>query len=205
MKLSILIISILLCCVVSVNAEYTYVVIDGYESLTLNDHETLLMTGGGGYHLSLFDYSHATIQGTSPLIEFTGGIWELGIGGYTQLDFSGGEVHEFNIHSAGRAAFSGGRIDEIRSYQIAWKWDGDPLEWVPDQHIEIVCHDDWFHDTGTNILTGTWFDDSTFDIQLVDVDGYDPVIENIFFTPEPATLLLITVGGLLLRRRRYHL
>ena len=56
-----------------------------------------------------------------------------------------------------------------------------------------------------SILTGTWFDDSTFSIYLDDVDGYDPVFENIFFTPEPATLLLITVGGLLLRRRKCRL
>ena len=124
------------------------------------------------------------------------------MGGYTQLDFSGGEVHEFDISTYARVVFSGGRIDEIRSTQTAWKWDGDPLEWVPDPHIEIVCHDDWIHHTDTNILTGTWFDDSTFEIQLANVPGYSPVIDNIFFTPEPVTLSLMGFGFLLLKKKR---
>ena len=128
------------------------------------------------------------------------------MGGYTQLDFSGGELHQFDIHSAGRVVFSGGRIDEIRSYQHVEDIPvGDPPVLVPDPHIEIFCRNDHYWDDTTNILTGTWFDDSTFNIQLVDADGYSPTIENIFFTPEPATLLLITVGGLLLRRRKYHI
>jgi len=124
--------------------------------------------------------------------------------GYSYLDFSGGGIHELVLISSSQARLSGGRIDEIRSYQSAWKYAGDPPDWVPDPHIEIVCRDHHW-DEPTNILTGTWFDDSTFDIRLVDVAGYSPTIDNIFFTPEPATLLLITVGGLLLRRRKYYL
>jgi hypothetical protein len=30
---------------------YDYIIEDGYESITLNDYETLLMTGGGGVSL----------------------------------------------------------------------------------------------------------------------------------------------------------
>ena len=206
MKLSILIVSILLCCTVSVSIGYDYEITDEYfGGLTLHNEETLLMTGGGGHELNLDGYSQATIQGTSPLVEYSGGIWQLFIAGYTQLDFSGGEVHEFYILSGARAVFSGGRIDNIRSTQHVEDIPvGDPPVWVPDPHIEIFCRDHHWNEID-NILTGTWFDDSTFSIKLVDVNGYDPVIDNIFFTPEPATLLLITVGGLLLRRRKYHI
>ena len=153
--------------------------------------------------LNIFDWSQATIEGTDPLIdEFTGGIWELTQADYSFLNFSDGEIHLFDIHAASHAVFSGGRIDEIWSYQSAWAYVGQPPELVPDPHIEIVALD-WDWDDITNVLTGTWADFSTFDIQLVDRVGYDPVIENISFTivPEPASLLLIAAGGLLVRRR----
>ena len=48
MRLSILITSIFLCCATAANADYDYIIEDGYASLTLNNYETLLMTGGGG-------------------------------------------------------------------------------------------------------------------------------------------------------------
>jgi hypothetical protein len=204
MRTLILAVMVLLCCTVFAKADYTYTIDDGYfPVLSLHDEETLLMRGGGGLDLNLDDYSQATIQDTSPLGKYSGGIWFLSMGGYTHLNFSGGEVHEFDIISAGRAVFSGGRIDEIRSYQYVEDIPiGDPPVWIPDPHIEIVCHDDYYWDQTTNILTGRWFDDSAFSIQLVNVAGYDPVIENIFFTPEPSSLLLISIGGLFLRHGR---
>jgi hypothetical protein len=48
MRISILITTILLVCTISVKADYTYTVDDGYfPVLSLHDEETLLMTGGG--------------------------------------------------------------------------------------------------------------------------------------------------------------
>ena len=80
--------------------------------------------------------------------------------------------------------------------------EGDPPVWVPNPHITMVCDvDSVFHDTGTNILTGDWLDGCSFSIQLVDVDGYSPAIENIQFIPEPATLILLAVGCALIRKR----
>jgi len=94
-------------------------------------------------------------------------------------------------------------IEQIWSGQGAWKWVGDPPEYVPNPHIEIICDvDSVKYDATANILTGDWLDGSSFSIQLIDVEGYSPAIENIFFTPEPATLLLVGAGGLLLSRKR---
>jgi hypothetical protein len=60
---------------------------------------------------------------------------------------------------------------------------------------------DYTYNASTNILAGIWGDDSTFSIQLVDHEYYDPVIDNIAFTivPEPATLLLFGLGAVMLR------
>ena len=132
-----------------------------------------------------------------------GGIWEINQGGYSILTFEGGEVHEIAISSYATAVLSGGRIDNIYSQQIAWIQEGDPPVWVPNPHITIDCQlDTIFHDTQTNLLTGNWLDGSAFSIQLVDVDGYSPAIENIIFIPEPATLLLLGFGTFLIRKKQ---
>jgi hypothetical protein len=197
--------SILFVCVVApALATYTYV-IDEYGPVPdLYGTETLLMIDEGGDHmLNLWDYSSATILGTSPLEEFVGGIWFLGLAGYSTLDFSGGEVHELDMNSYATAILSGGLIEEIWSYQFAWIIQGEPSEWVPNPHITMVCDvDSVFHDTGTNILNGDWLDGSSFSIQLVDIDGYSPAIENIIFIPEPATLTLLALGAVLVRKKR---
>jgi hypothetical protein len=73
---------------------------------------------------------------------------------------------------------------------------------VSNPHIEIVCDlGSVNYDTVTKKLTGSWLDGIPFSIQLIDVSGYSPAIENIFFTPEPATLCMMAAGALLLRRR----
>ena len=190
-------------CGIPVNAAYDYIIEEGYASINLNDNETLLMTGGGGYGISLFDNSQAFIQGTSPLGGFTGGIWDFTIAGYSQLAFSGGGIHEFTIGSYARATLGGGRVDEIWSYQQAWVLAGDPPAPVADPHITFVCNlESVFHDSQTNVLAGNWLDGTSFNIQLIDVDGYSPAIDNIRFIPEPLTLVLFGVGGVLVKRRR---
>ena len=71
-------------------------------------------------------------------------------------------------------------------------------------NIEIICKD-YEHFVDTNLLKVTWADDSVFHIQLVDIAGYDPVIENIEFTlvnPEPVSIALLGIGALLARRKR---
>ena len=134
--------------------------------------------------------------------EFAGGIWDFTSAGYSQLEFSGGGVHEFTIGSYAEATFSGGRIDEIRSYQQAWVVGGDPPSPVPYPHITFVCDvDSVLHDTQTNILTGEWLNGTGFKIQLVDVDGYSPVFDNMQFIPEPGTLLLMGAATLFIRKR----
>jgi len=193
MKLSTLTIT-LICCLVSTTFAYDYVIDSGFVgALTLEDSETLLMTGGGIDRLNLYDHTAATIQGTSPLGEFIGGIWLLELNNSSHLDFSGGQLHVIDFDHDSTATFSGGRIDEIQSDQLV----------TLDPHIEIICRDySWY--ASTNILTGTWEDYTTFNIQLFNQTPYTPVIENIKFTivPEPFSLLLLAAGGTLLTRRR---
>jgi len=196
MKLSTITIALVLC-LISTTFAYDYVIENGddFGDLTLNNYETFLMTGGEGHHLNLFNWSEATIQNTDPLIgEHDGGVWHISLAGYSHLDFSGGEVHYLGMNSYATATLSGGLIEQIYSYQVV----------APDPHIEIICRDHLWH-SSTNILTGTWEDYTTFNIQLFDQTPYTPVIDNIKFTivPEPFSLLLLAAGGTLLARRRH--
>jgi hypothetical protein len=103
------------------------------------------------------------------------------------------------------AVLSDGRINNLDSWQVAWKYEGQPAElvWVP--HIEMLVKNKTYN-TLTKILKGTWGDDSLFNIQLIDRTqyGYSPAIENIQFTivPEPMTLGIMGLGIFFLKKKR---
>jgi hypothetical protein len=178
-------------------AGYDYTISSGYsDDIVLKNSQTLLMTGGGLYRLTAGGSSIVTIKNTAPLAIGMGGVVDLIIGDLSHLSLSGGYIQSLNISGFATATLSGGQINKIYSYQSTT---------VPNymQHIEIICKDYSFNST-TSKLTGTWADNTTFHIQLVNQSGYSPVIDNIKFTiiPEPATLLLLGLGGVLLRRRQ---
>jgi len=182
---------------------YDYV-IDSYgPTPSLRDSETMLMIGDAGTgSLDLWDSSHARIEGTSPLKQ-GGGVWTITMGGSSHLEVFGGEIHDINIGTNATIFLAGGSIGEIHNYQYTWIMTGDPpiKTWNP--HITMICDvDSVIYDTETDILSGEWLDGAIFNIHLATFEGYDPAIENIRFIPEPGTVLLLGLGGVMLWRRR---
>jgi hypothetical protein len=149
------------------------------------------MTGGGGDLLTGKDYSVLDIRNTSPLVVDSGGIWNLTIANNSQLIFSGGHVYELDAFWNTTATISGGQINKIAGAYVYASAD----------HIKIIC-ETYNYNTATKLLTGTWLDNSAFSIQLIDTNGYTTTWSNITIIPEPATLLLLGLGGLLIRRKK---
>ena len=171
---------------------FDYTISDTYEFgiFSLNS-ESLLVTGAGADQIDAKGESYVEVQDTAPLEQNVGGIYAFVLDDFSILNYYGGETNIFSIYDDSTALFSGGRIDYIRSYQ-----DSDVME-----HITFIADLDSIDLTG-NLLTGNWLDDSSFSITLQDQTGYDSVYSNINFVPEPATLALFGLGGLLLRKRK---
>ena len=170
-----------------------YYVTDGYfGTKTIRNYDSLIMTGGGGDLLKGEDYSVLEIQNTSPYVPHSGGILNLDLSDSSRLYFSGGQVHQFYIDNYATAVLSGGRIDEIWGFQY----------YSSPKPIEVICKS-WAYSTTTKYLTGLWGNDSAFSMKLVDQSGYAPVFDNIKFTiiPEPMTLILLSLGGLIIRKK----
>ena len=180
-----------------------YVISDGdYDSgIDLKNYDSLLVTGGGAYSIDAHNNSSIEVQNTAPFQIWVGGIVRIVLSGNSNLDFSGGELDSLYIDNNATATLTGGYINKIYSEQYL-----NYPNTVP-PHIEIICRE---YTPSINLVTGIWDVDNdndgfydTFSIELKNQSGYDPVIDNIKFTivPEPISMVLLGIGGLLIKRR----
>lgn len=109
----------------------------------------------------------------------------------SRVNLSGGEMNGIFLRDDATFIISGGSINYIKSYQYS-----NVLK-----HITFFCDVDSVSYSG-NLLTGNWLDGNSFSITLNDQSSYDSVYSNIEFITEPATLLLVAIGALVLRLKR---
>jgi hypothetical protein len=201
MKKVLFTILVLLTAVTTSHAAFTYTYGPGtnFGSMPLNQNESMLVNGGGGGSLDLFYNSYVRIESTPPLGTdygggvWAGGIWEIKTFSSSTLEVLGGEIGVLITNNTASASLYGGKIVTIESHQQAPTGS--------DKHIDLFCKSHSYN-SGNGMLTGVWGDDSAFSIHLVNVGGYTPAIDNINFVtiPEPLTLVLLGLGGLVVRR-----
>lgn len=144
------------------------------------------------------------VRNTSPLSS-SGGISFLHIDDDSDLLYLGGQTSVVKVSENATAALKGGRIDYIRS-----------LQYTTTKHIDLYCQPGWewlYEDEDLDGIdevvgiTGLWDDtaNTPFTIGFTNdyTFGYDPVYMNInVITPEPATLVLLCIGALMLKKRK---
>lgn len=187
---------------------------DFFSTIALFNNDTLLMNGGNGETLTLGDYAIANIENTDLPI----GITDIISGGYGIINIYGGGIGNIQAINESIINMTGGSVNSLEMYHesMLYLYGGNigslasaqPLILIPPEDpgphgwIQFFCRE-YDYNSDTNLLTGLWADSSAFSINLSDIGTY-PTYDQIEFhiIPEPATILLLSLGGLWLKKRR---
>ncbi len=171
------------------------------EQVTVTEYSYLqVRDNGGAYKITVENNGLLDIFSTSlPLSSSNDkGVWSILLTNSSTLNFSGGATNLITTKKDSMAYLSGGQINLIASQQVV----------TDKEHIIIDCKPNWIWKRNSfneiKGIVGYWHDDAAFDITFLDQTnfGYNPVYENVKVIPEPGTLVLLSLGGLFLKRRR---
>ncbi len=185
---------------------------DGYISegeygsnVQVSEDSILTVTGGGAEQIRLFDNSHLEIISTkTPLSDYYeggGGIYYITPSDNSTVTFSGGIANYIYVLKDAAAIINGGQVNLIRTAQY---------EYVG-KTITIECCEgwSWLYDNEGEIngIAGQWYKygNDEFSIKFLNIDK--PLLTDTWthvevVTPEPTTIVLLTLGGLLAKRNR---
>ena len=198
-------------------------------TLELND-QSVLVEGAGVKEITANGSSYVEVGNTLPLQPHFGGIGRVNLRDTSSMSLYGGEVDIVDLLSSTAVIISGGSIagSVISSSNSIVNVSGGYVERLyvnghsavtltggdiniitvgfnvsDDASFMFVCNLDslnYSYDEGLLVgVTGNWLDGSIFDVEIQNL-GYNPTSEYISFVPEPATLILFSLGGLAVRR-----
>jgi hypothetical protein len=160
-----------------------------------SDTQPLIVDGGGAISIEMRKYSQLEVQSTSTPLGLGGGIQYIGLLNNSHLNYYDGETFNIMLYGYATADLYGGRIDYLTSFQYATT-----------THVNIYALPGWSWISNDRMegIQGQWWNGSPFRILFDNEEDFDitPVWTTVnVITPEPASLLLMTVGILLIRKR----
>ena len=159
--------------------------ISKYEEFVETFSGVLVVDGGGATVIEMRQSARLEVWSTTPFVAGYGGIWDLVLKDNSRLDYFGGETEELTIRKNAIAHLHGGRIDAITSMQFTTTTGACP-------HIDLYAQPgwSWLDDDRMKGIEGKWMDGSSFTIEFINHDDFDPVYTNInIIIPEPATMI----------------
>lgn len=203
-----------ICVCTSAALGYFDFTVTGYVDSTFNlNNQSLLVDGDGIQKIVGRGESYIEVRSTLPLQEHIGGIGQINLGDTGSMNLYGGEVGTIEVYGNSSVSISAGYVEllyvnghsavtvtggEVGSVTVGMNVSEDAI-------VTFVCDLTSLNYTYAQEklvgIDGRWLDGSSFDIEVKN-QGYLPTSDYLQFVPEPTTLLLMALGGLLLHRRR---
>ena len=177
----------------------TYINAGEYKSnIWLWNTDKLIVNGGGSDRVIAWNLSSVEIYSTSLPLSLEGkrGVYDIFLGNNSTLLFSGGATQYIEVGDNATALLTGGTIN----YLTIYRGPGDS------SLVTIDCKDGWqWLSTGgkTTGITGVWHNGTPFQIAFgTPAAPYPPTANFVHVIPEPASMLLLGLGSLMIRRRK---